>query len=178
MGFPGSSAGRESACNVGDLGSVAGLERSPGEGKGNPLQYSGLENSTDRIVHGVAKGRTGLSDFHCVPLGAGAQPSARKSPLPTPVPPTHTPAPHCTSQPAQGRTGWPQAPSSAKKQHFLPFPRLPPRSPPLTPGSVSEFHRPLGETQMGPIFLKLQTPSEMAFKLTLGPADRPSFPCW
>ena len=135
LGFPGSSAGKESGCNAGDLGSVAGLERSPGEGKGYPLQYSGLENSTDRIVPGVAKGGTGLSDFHlhCLPLGAGAQPSARKSPLPTPVPPTHTPAPHCTSQPAQGRTGWPQAPSSANKQHFLPFPGPPPRCPPPRP---------------------------------------------
>ena len=45
LGFPGGSAGKESACNVGDLGSVPGLGRSPGEGKGYPLQYSGLENS-------------------------------------------------------------------------------------------------------------------------------------
>ena len=44
-GFPGGSAGKETACNVGDLGSVPGLERSPGEEKGYPLQYSGLENS-------------------------------------------------------------------------------------------------------------------------------------
>ena len=44
--FPGSSAGKESACNVGDLGSIPGLGRSPGEGKGYPLQYSGLENSS------------------------------------------------------------------------------------------------------------------------------------
>ena len=42
LGFPGSSAGKESACNVGDLGSIPGLGRSPGEGKGYPLQYSGL----------------------------------------------------------------------------------------------------------------------------------------
>ena len=47
MGFPGGSDGKESACNVGDLGSIPGLGRSPGEGKGYPLQYSGLENSTD-----------------------------------------------------------------------------------------------------------------------------------
>ena len=46
------------------LGSIPGLERSPGEGKGYPLQYSGLENSMDRIVHGVAKSWTRLSDFH------------------------------------------------------------------------------------------------------------------
>ena len=46
-GFPGSSADKESACNTGDLGSIPGLGRSPGEGKGYPLQYSGLENSMD-----------------------------------------------------------------------------------------------------------------------------------
>ena len=44
-GFPGGSAGKESACNAGDLGSIPGLGRSPGEGKGHPLQYPGLENS-------------------------------------------------------------------------------------------------------------------------------------
>ena len=53
--FPGGSAGKESACNAGDLGSVPGLGRSPGEGNGSPLQYSGLENSMDCIVHGIAK---------------------------------------------------------------------------------------------------------------------------
>ena len=63
-GFPGGSAGTESAHNMGDLGSIPGLGRSPGEGKGYPLQYSGLENSMDCIVHGVAKSRTQLSDFH------------------------------------------------------------------------------------------------------------------
>ena len=52
------------ACNTGDLGSLSGLGRSPGEGKGHPLQYSGLENSMDCIVHGVAKSRTQLSFFH------------------------------------------------------------------------------------------------------------------
>ena len=46
-GFPCGSAGQESACNAGDLGSIPGLGRSPGEGKGCALQYSGLENSTD-----------------------------------------------------------------------------------------------------------------------------------
>jgi len=53
LGFPCGSAGKESACNAGDLGSIPGLERSSGEGKGDPLQYSGLENSIDCIVHGV-----------------------------------------------------------------------------------------------------------------------------
>ena len=58
MGFPGGSAGKESTCNAGDLGSIPVLGRSPGEGKGYPLQYSGLENSMDYIVHGVAKSWT------------------------------------------------------------------------------------------------------------------------
>ena len=62
--FPGGSAGKESTCNAGDLGLIPGLGRSPGEGKGYPLQYSGLENSMDYIVHGVAKSQTQLSDFH------------------------------------------------------------------------------------------------------------------
>ena len=55
MDFPGGSAGKESSCNAGDLGSIPGLGRSPGEGKGYPLQYSGLENSMDCMVHGVHK---------------------------------------------------------------------------------------------------------------------------
>ena len=62
--FPGGSAGKESACNAGDLGSIPGLGRSPGEGKGYPLQYSGLENSMDCVVHGVTKNWTRLTDFH------------------------------------------------------------------------------------------------------------------
>ena len=53
---------------MGDLGSIPGLRRSPGEGKGYSLQYSGLENSMDCIVHGVAKSRTQLSDFHFTSL--------------------------------------------------------------------------------------------------------------
>ena len=62
-GFPCGSAGRESAYNVGDLGWIPRLGRYPREGKGYPLQYSGLENSIDFIVHGVAKSDTveGLS---------------------------------------------------------------------------------------------------------------------
>ena len=63
MGFPGGSAGKESACNEGDLGSIPGLGRPPGEGNGYPLQSSGLENSMDCIVHGVAKSQRRLSDF-------------------------------------------------------------------------------------------------------------------
>ena len=62
MGFPGGSAGKESACSVRDLGSIPGLGISPGEGNSYPLQYPGLENSMDSIVHGVAKSRTHLSD--------------------------------------------------------------------------------------------------------------------
>ena len=54
MGFPGGSAGKEYACNAGDLGSIPGLGRFPGEEKGYPLQYSGLENSMDCLVCGVS----------------------------------------------------------------------------------------------------------------------------
>ena len=62
-GFPGGSDGKASACNAGDLGSIPGSARSPGEGNGNPLQYSCLENSVDggawwATVYGVAKNRT------------------------------------------------------------------------------------------------------------------------
>ena len=64
MGFPGSSAGKESACNTGDMGSIPGLGRSSGEGDSYPLQYSGLENSMDCIVHGVTQSGTRLSNFH------------------------------------------------------------------------------------------------------------------
>ena len=64
--FPCGSAGKESVCNAGDLGLIPGLGRSPGEGKGYPLQYSGLENSMVCIVHGVTKSRTQLSDFQVV----------------------------------------------------------------------------------------------------------------
>ena len=63
MGFPGGSDSKESTCNTGDLGLVPGLGRSPGEGKGYPLQFSSLKNFMDFIVCGVAKSRT-LSDFH------------------------------------------------------------------------------------------------------------------
>ena len=60
LGFPGDSDGKEYACNAGDLGSITGLGRSLGEGNGNPLQYSCLEDLMDRrtwwaTVHGVAK---------------------------------------------------------------------------------------------------------------------------
>ena len=64
LGFPCGSTGKVSTCGVGDLGSIPELGRSPGEGNGNPLQYSGLKNSMDCIVHGVTKSWTRLSDFH------------------------------------------------------------------------------------------------------------------
>ena len=64
MGFPCGSAGKEFAYNVGDLGSIPGLGRCPGEGNDYPLHYCGLENSMDCIFHGVTKSRTQLSDFH------------------------------------------------------------------------------------------------------------------
>ena len=59
--LPGGSAGKESACNMRDLGSIPGLGRSPGEQNSYPLQYSDLENSMDCIVHGVSKSWTWLS---------------------------------------------------------------------------------------------------------------------
>ena len=55
---------KESTCNAGDLGLRTGLGRSPGEGNGSPLQYSGLESSMGCIVHGVTKSPTRLSDFN------------------------------------------------------------------------------------------------------------------
>ena len=64
QGFPRGSAGKESTWNNGDLGSIPGLGRSPGEGNSYPLQYSVLENSMDCIVHGFAKCQTRLRDFH------------------------------------------------------------------------------------------------------------------
>ena len=80
LSFPGGSDGKESACSAGDLGSIPGLGRSPGEGHGNPLQYSCLENSMDRgawraAVCGVAKSRSRLIIAHlllgkCFSLGS------------------------------------------------------------------------------------------------------------
>ena len=66
-GFPSGSDSKESACNAGDTGSIPEPQRSPGEGNGNPLQYSCMENSMDRgvwqaAVHGVTKSQTQLSD--------------------------------------------------------------------------------------------------------------------
>ena len=72
LGFPGGSAGKESACNVGDLGLIPGLGRSPGEENGYPLQYSGLENSINCTVHGVATSWTQLSDFHLIACNTGS----------------------------------------------------------------------------------------------------------
>ena len=68
MGFPGGSEVKATACNAGDPGSIPGWGKSPGEGNGNPLQYSCLENpmeggAWEATVHGVAKSRTRLSDF-------------------------------------------------------------------------------------------------------------------
>ena len=62
--FPGVSAGKDSPCNVGGLGSIPGLGRCPGDRKGSPRRYSGLENPPDCRVHAVARRRTRLSDFH------------------------------------------------------------------------------------------------------------------
>ena len=62
--FYDSSVGKESSCNAGDPTLISGLGRSPGERKGYPLQYSGLENSMNCIVHRIAKSWTWLSEFH------------------------------------------------------------------------------------------------------------------
>ena len=70
MGFPGGSAGKESTCNVGDLGSIPALGRSPGEGNGYPLQYSGLENSMDCTVMGLRRVRHDCATFTFMHLGA------------------------------------------------------------------------------------------------------------
>ena len=68
LGFPGGSVGKESACNVGDLGSIPGLRRSPGGGSDNPLQYSCWRIPMDRgawwaAVHVFTKSQTGLSNY-------------------------------------------------------------------------------------------------------------------
>ena len=64
LDFLGGSAGKESASHGGDLDSIPELGRSPGEGTSYPVQYSGLDNSMDYIVHGIAKSWTGPSNFH------------------------------------------------------------------------------------------------------------------
>ena len=66
MGFPGGSAGKESACNAGDLGSIPGLGRSPGGGKGYPLQYSGLENSMDCVIVEIIFRNHGIGNISSV----------------------------------------------------------------------------------------------------------------
>ena len=68
MGFPCGSAGKESACNAGELGLIPELGRSPGEGNSYALQYSGLENTMDCIIHGVTKSQTLLRDFQFISL--------------------------------------------------------------------------------------------------------------
>ena len=84
LGFPGGSAGKESTCNAGDLGSVPGLGRSPGGGKGYPLQYSGLENCMDCVDHGVAESRTQLSNLHS--LSGSTRELDIRGPLPSEPP--------------------------------------------------------------------------------------------
>ena len=80
LGFPCGSAGKESTCNVGDLGSIPGMGIFSGEGKGYPLQWSGLENSIYCVVQGVAKNRTRLSNFH-LHGNRMTEPQRRRSPL-------------------------------------------------------------------------------------------------
>ena len=85
MGFPHSLVGKESACNAGDLASIPGSGRTPGEGNGNPLQYSCLENPMDRgalqaTVHGVARVRHDLATKP-PPLGKFVSPIVNAIPL-------------------------------------------------------------------------------------------------
>ena len=68
LGLPCGSAGKQSTCSAGDLGLIPGLGRSPGGGNGYLLRYSGLQNSMNCVVHGVAKSQTRLSDFHLLRL--------------------------------------------------------------------------------------------------------------
>ena len=87
--FPGGSDGKEPACNAGDLGSIPGSGISLGEGNGNPLQYSCLENPLDRrawwaTVHGVTKSQTQLSNKHNTTISDELSPNGKK--LPTVVP--------------------------------------------------------------------------------------------
>ena len=67
LGFPHGLAGKDSSYSVGDLGLISGLGRPSREGKGYPLQDSGLENSVDCIVRGVTESQTQLNDFHLIP---------------------------------------------------------------------------------------------------------------
>ena len=91
MGFPGGSAGKESACNVGDLGSMSGLGRSPGEGKDYPLQSSGLETSMDCMVS---------VQFSCSVVSDSLRPHElqhARPPCPSPTPGVHSDS-HPSSQ--------------------------------------------------------------------------------
>ena len=115
MGFPGGSAGKESTCNAGDLGTIPGLGRSSGEGKGYPLQCSGLENSMDCIVHGVTEIRLSQAPAHQLPprnleaiVQAAVNLRSRKHAR------TFLQAPHLTSSPASGAT---HPPVSAQGPH-------------------------------------------------------------
>ena len=83
-GFPCGSAGKESTHNAADLGSIPGLGRSPGEGKGYPLWYSGLENSIDCIIHRVTESDTTQRAF-TVSVGGGAEHQPRSVSVPVPT---------------------------------------------------------------------------------------------
>ena len=117
--FPGSSVGKESACNAGDLGSTPGLGRYPGEGNSYPLQYSGLETSMDRgawqaTVLGVAKSQTQLSDFNFIHFTSlcllGDHPSALSTPLPPPSTISNSSCPLTQYQPLYWRRKWQPTP--------------------------------------------------------------------
>ena len=97
LGLPCVSVSKEPACNAGDLHLIPGLERSLGEEKGYPLQYSGLENSMDCIVHWVTKSQTQLSYFHFQDLVCSAHQSINVS-----------------------YSAWPDFPNFYFTNHFLP----------------------------------------------------------
>ena len=81
MGFPGGSDDKESAYNAGNLGSIPELGRSPGEGNGYPLQYSGLENSMNCMVHEVTESQTRLSKFHYLKYAQNIMKAKRREAL-------------------------------------------------------------------------------------------------
>ena len=88
--LPGSSAGKESACNAEDLGLIPGSGRSPGEENSHPLQYPSLKNSTDSIVHGVTKSFTSSNPFNLLLTHSERGWPVRKEYPEKPAPPTVT----------------------------------------------------------------------------------------
>ena len=142
-GFPCGSEGKVSACNAGDLGSIPGSGRTPGGGKGNPLQYSCLENPTDRgawqaTVHGLTKSWTRLR----LTLTLRLRPllSAQRRPFSEGHPPPPPSKPVADSPPAKPRVPWHMSVGPS-------LPQLPPR--PQPPSSLHPAP-PVGLAQQSP----------------------------